>query len=485
MHTRWFLNMVGTLRKRYQTTLRGVEKRLDHPALDLPLPAPVSRRVTTIIVVGLTLGLGWSVLARVDVVVTSRGKLEPLSASQAIQSRAGGEITTVEVREGQQVQQGQLLMTLDKKNLLSRLDALTRQKALLSREVEVLRAARQGKFMLSGNNLSPELSNQIQERLLLIAQITGNPNGLAPNQLQRFSLFRQQVQNQLGISSLRVTALSTQIAGAASQVASTAGRLRIERESVGRLQPLVKAGAISRDNFLQRALNVSSLENQVVQSNVQQSELESNRLQAQADGNQAVGEIYRGLQGELAAIDTKFDGVIKDNQQQLIQLNSQLEQTKLDVEQQDLKSPVNGVVFDLGQRVPGVLAQSGQVLLQVVPNESLIARVQVANKDIGAIRTGMPVEVRTDAFPFTEFGSVKGVVSKVGSDALPVDQTGQTTAFPVEVRLDKQFLEKGSEHLMLTPGMALTANIKVASRPPLSYVFGEVVKAFDSLRSAR
>ena len=112
--------MVGTLRKRYQTTLRGVEKRLDHPALDLPLPAPVSRRVTTIIVVGLTLGLGWSVLARVDVVVTSRGKLEPLSASQAIQSRAGGEITTVEVREGQQVQQGQLLMTLDKKPLLSR-----------------------------------------------------------------------------------------------------------------------------------------------------------------------------------------------------------------------------------------------------------------------------------------------------------------------------------------------------------------------------
>ena len=120
-------------------------------------------------------------------------------------------------------------------------------------------------------------------------------------------------------------------------MASTAGRLRIERESVGRLQPLVKAGAISRDSFLQRALNVSSLENQVVQSNVQQSELESNRLQAQADGNQAVGEIYRGLQGELAAIDTKFDGVIKDDQQQLIQLNSQLEQTKLDVEQQDLK----------------------------------------------------------------------------------------------------------------------------------------------------
>ena len=120
-----------------------------------------------------------------------------------------------------------------------------------------------------------------------------------------------------------------------------------------------------------------------------------------------------------------------------------------------------------------------------MPNESLIARVQVANKDIGAIRAGMPVEVRTDAFPFTEFGSVKGVVSKVGSDALPVDQTGQTTAFPVEVRLDKQFLEKGSEHLILTPGMALTANIKVASRPPLSYVFGEVVKAFDSLRSAR
>jgi hemolysin D len=125
------------------------------------------------------------------------------------------------------------------------------------------------------------------------------------------------------------------------------------------------------------------------------------------------------------------------------------------------------------------------VLMQVVPSESLIARVQVANKDIGTLREGMPVEIRVDAFPFTEFGSIQGVVNRVGSDAIPVDRAGQETVFPVEVKLEQQFLEKQGVRHVLTPGMAVTANIKVESRPPIAFVFGEIVKAFDGLRSAR
>lgn len=484
-NNRWFRNMVGTLQKRYQSNLEGAEKALDNPALDLPLPSTMSRRTTTIIVMGLTLATGWGFLARVDVVVSSRGKLEPLSASQAIQSRTGGMITSIQVREGEQVEKEQLLMQIDKKPLLTRKDALTRQRDLLVKEVEVLRAAREGRFVLSGEGLSPELRNRVQDRLLLVAQITGDDSGLAPAQHQRYQLFRQQLQNQVSINSLRVSALQTQVSGADAQLSTTSGRLKVEQEIVDRLQPLVKAGAISRNSYLQRVLEVSNLENQVVQNRVQKSELMSNAMQAQADGSQTVGQFFQGLQRELAAIDTQIDTVIKDDQRQLIQINAQLEQTNLDLEQQDLRSPVTGVVFDLGQRVPGVLAQPGQVLLQVVPNESLIARVQVANKDIGSIREGMPVEVRIDAFPFTEFGSVKGVVSKVGSDAVPIDRTGQATAFPVEIRLDKQFLEKRQERFNLTPGMATSANIKIESRAPISFVFGEIVRAFDGLRSAR
>ena len=91
-----------------------------------------------------------------------------------------------------------------------------------------------------------------------------------------------------------------------------------------------------------------------------------------------------------------------------------LSQTQLDLKAQDLRAPVDGVVFELGPKLPGVVSQPGQTLLQVVPNESLTAQVRVANADIANIRVGMPVDVRIDAYPFTEFGSVKGSCLKSG-----------------------------------------------------------------------
>jgi HlyD family secretion protein len=132
------------------------------------------------------------------------------------------------------------------------------------------------------------------------------------------------------------------------------------------------------------------------------------------------------------------------------------------------------------------VAQPGQTLLQVVPDESLTARVQVANADIANIRIGMPVDIRVDAYPFTEYGSVKGVVSKVGSEAVRLsEQVPGATIFPVEVRLERQFLERKSERLSLTPGMSLAAMIKVRQRAPISYVTEEITKAFDGVQSVR
>jgi hemolysin D len=113
-------------------------------------------------------------------------------------------------------------------------------------------------------------------------------------------------------------------------------------------------------------------------------------------------------------------------------------------------------------------------------------RVQVANADIANIREGMPVDVRVDAYPFTEYGAVTGVVTKVGSEAVSLsNQPGGPTVFPVEVRLEQQFLERGNERHTLLPGMSLAANIQVRERAPISYVAEELIKAFDSMQSVR
>jgi HlyD family secretion protein len=214
--------------------------------------------------------------------------------------------------------------------------------------------------------------------------------------------------------------------------------------------------------------------------------LQVNQIQARVEEGKALNEIQQDLQRQLAELDAQFATTIKENQRQLIQVNSQLNQTKIDLKNQDLRAPVDGVVFNLGPKLPGVVAQAGQALLQVVPNESLTARVQVANSDIANIRVGLPVDVRIDAYPFTEFGSVKGVISKVGSEAVKLNNDDpRPPSFPVEIRLERQFLERKNERFTLTPGMSLNAMIKVRQRAPISYVTEEITKAFDGFKSVR
>jgi len=77
-------------------------------------------------------------------------------------------------------------------------------------------------------------------------------------------------------------------------------------------------------------------------------------------------------------------------------------------------------------------------------------------------------------------------VLKVGSEAIKVsEQAPGATVFPVEVQLDRQFLERQSQRFALTPGMSLAAMIKVRQRAPISYVAEEITKAFDGVKSVK
>lgn len=501
MHQRLFSPFTA-IRTRYRKMLERVEQDIETKATGLPPAANWTTRVTQVILIGMVVGVGWSVLARIDVVVNSSGKLEPESQSQVIQSKNGGTVTAVLVREGETVKQGQLLLQLDKTSLYNQLQQLLLQRNRLVQEIAVLRTARQGRSLASLQpnlaKLSPELVNQVQTRLLLVAQITGNPSNLDAEQRQRFDLFQQQLRDRRSLSSLQKSNLQTQIREAEAQIDQTGFQLQTEQELLTKLRPLVEQGALPRLNLLQRSVSVSDLQKQLTQGNLQKQRLQMGQLQSQVEDAKLLNDTQQDLQRQLAELDSRFDTIIKDSQRQLIQVSSQLNQVQLDLKQQDLRAPVDGVVFELKPKLPGVVAQPGQSLLQVVPNETLIARVQVANADIANIRAGMPVDVRIDAYPFTEFGSIKGFVSKVGSEAIKVNEppAGSTGAagptgpagasvFPVEVRLDRQFLERKSERFLLTPGMSVVAMIRVRQRAPISYVTEEITKAFDGAKSVR
>jgi hemolysin D len=477
-------NPLRVLQNHHEAIVQNIEEEANGGALSLPQPAIWVERITQVMLLGITVAGVWSIAARVDVVVAARGKLEPVSQTQGVQSQVGGVVTSVMVKEGEIVKKGQLLMQLDKSPLYTQLESLSEQQGELLQEVAALRKARQG--TVATGDLSPELKNQVQERSLLLAQLSGNPSGLAPEQQQRYALFQQQLDSQRSINRLQTSTLNAQIATTNSQADQTAYQLQVEQGQLEQLQPLAESGAIARAEVMKRAVDVSALQSRIDQANLQKSQLQLSQQQAEVETQRIQATAYQSVQQQLASLDSQFDATVKTNERQLLQIAAQLKQVQHDLKSQDLRAPVDGAVFNLVHKLPGVVAQPAQVLLQVVPSESLVARIQVANADIANLQEGMTVDVRIDAYPFTEFGAVEGTVTRISREALPSSPQapGQTT-FPVEVKLKTQVLDRQGKPLTLVPGMTIAANVKVRSRAPISYVADELIKAWDSLRSTR
>ena len=182
-------------------------------------------------------------------------------------------------------------------------------------------------------------------------------------------------------------------------------------------------------------------------------------------------------------------------QSELADLNGRLVESKVTLRYQQLKSPVDGVVFDLKPTSSGFTAQSTQTVMKVVPTGTLEAKVEVPSNKIGFVQVpyGCPedldvcmnADISIDSFPSSDFGVLKGKVTRIGSDALEPDpqEQRQELSFPVTIQLDDQQLKLNSGSVLpLQVGMSLTANIKLRKVSYLQLLLGEFQDKAESLQ---
>ena len=180
---------------------------------------------------------------------------------------------------------------------------------------------------------------------------------------------------------------------------------------------------------------------------------------------------------------------------ELADFNGRLVESKVTLRYQQLKSPVDGVIFDLKPTSSGFTAQSTQTVMKVVPIASLEANVEVPSSKIGFVQVpqGCPenldvcmnADISIDSFPASDFGVLQGKVTRIGSDALEPDpqEQRQELSFPVTIQLDDQQLKlKSGSSLPLQVGMSLTANIKLRKVSYLQLLLGEFQDKAESLQ---
>ena len=232
--------------------------------------------------------------------------------------------------------------------------------------------------------------------------------------------------------------------------------LLLQRELLDRYRKLAEQGASPEIQLLQQQDRV-----QQVLGQLQQIKVDRRRQQAQQD------QQIQNLKSDLA------------------QLRSQRTGQTVKLRYQEIRSPVDGVVFELKPAATGFVAQGSEPVMTIVPVDTLEARVEVPSNKIGFIYQGQSSDLSIDSYSANDFGILEGVVRKIGSDALPPNPaTGQSFyRFPVDIQLKSQSLVlKDGQTLPLQVGMSLTANIKLRK---VSYL-QLILKSFgDSTQSLR
>jgi hemolysin D len=291
---------------------------------------------------------------------------------------------------------------------------------------------------------------------------TSQQRQLSLRQSQR--LKESQLQTKLDQLQLKRIELSRYLDMNTQELIKLESTLALDQEIMSRLESLSREGAVGELQYLQQRNKVREGEGQLMQTR-------ADRLRQKVILQQGLQQ----LEGEVAAI-----------KGELADISTQLTEADVTLKYQALRSPVNGVVFDLKPKAPGFAAQGAETIMKIVPFDRLEAQVEIASSNIGFVRKGMPVDISIDSFPATDFGVLEGTVKQIGSDALPPEpaQGEQEYRFPARITLASQQLKlRSGRKLPLQVGMSLTANIKLRKVSYLQLLLGSFRDKADSLRA--
>ncbi len=450
----------------------GTEELLD------ALPKVWSRSLLYVLVGFIAVGVPWSMVSTIDETGSARGKIEPLGSVRKLDSITGGKVTTVNVKEGDKVSAGQILLKLDNdtvkpelegtKQKLAGLENQVLQLELLKKQIELTARTQEQQNQSQASEKKAQVNQAIQD--LNAKQSTYNLQKLEKQAL--LNQAKQQIQTFL------------------NEQKSAETRLDIDRNQVERYSKLLKDGAVSAaqiDN-LRKEQQESKRVYEKTGSDIKQAQLrlaeETNRYQTtmsqlQSDIQQAklrLSEQNSGYQsavnaGKLALLKTSEQ--IKDLQRQINSKKSEIAQTKsqitslnIQIQQRIVRSPIDGIVFELPVTKPGEVLQPGQRIAKIAPeNSGFVLKATMPVKEAGFLKTGIPVKVKLDAYPFQEYGILPGKVSWISPDSKVKQQAlPGTESYEVRIALNKPYIQNGSRRIPLSPGQTANAEVIVRRR---------------------
>ncbi|MFZ3124189.1 MAG: HlyD family type I secretion periplasmic adaptor subunit [Acidovorax sp.] len=394
----------------------------------------------------------WAAFAPLDEGVPAAGMVAIDTKRKAVQHLSGGIVQEVLVREGDEVQEGQLLIRLDS--------------AVARANYESVRQRYLGLRAMQGRLLA-EQSGQ--------AAIVFHPDLVAAS---TDPLIRQQMQNQEQLFMTRRSLLRSDLQSIEESIQGQEGllqaykgmlenrtsQLRLINEELGHLRGLVKEGYAPRNRQLE-------MERMVADTSTAIADLQGNMVRAV----RTIGELRQRALSRQQEYRKEVETQLADVSREVLSDNEKLRAVTDDLARTEIKAPAGGQVVGLVVQTVGGVVQPGQKLMDIVPKGApLLLEAHVAPHLIDRVHTDLPVDVRFSSFAHSPQLVVGGKVVSISADLLTEPQTNVSYYLArVQVTPD------GLKHLgkrQLQPGMPVEVIFKTGERSMLTYLLHPLTK---------
>ncbi|MDX6914355.1 HlyD family type I secretion periplasmic adaptor subunit [Pectobacterium carotovorum] len=389
----------------------------------------------------------WALFAPLDKGVMVNGSVVISGNRKVVQHNQGGIVDKIQVKDGDRVEAGQILLTLNE------VDARSASEGLDGQYLQLV--AREGRLLAEQQRLSDMV---MTPRLQPLAE---KPEMNMITALQR-DLLRSRQQ------SLRLEA-----EGMRSSIAGMEASLSAQRQVMTSKQK-------QRETLEQQLQGLRSLaaENYVPRNKM----LENERLLAQLNGDiaQLAGDINRtrrDIEQQTLLIaqrqqeyDKEVNSELAEVRALLSDVGSKKEKADFNLANIQMRAPVSGTVVGLKVFTEGGVIAPGQTLLEIVPDDQpLLVDARLPVELVDKIWPGLPVELQFVAFNQSTTPRVAGTVELLSADRL-LDERDGSPYYSLRVMVDDAG-KRALEGLEIKPGMPVQGFVRTGERSFVNYLF--------------
>ena len=385
--------------------------------------------------------LVWSSWAEVDEVTRGDGRVIPSGKNQKVENLEGGIIKEINVKTGDVVKRGDVLMRIDATGFSSNLGELEVRRDTL--EAQNFRLRHELKVDDAGPLIFPDSLKMRAPTTVAIES-------------QLYQTRRSSLEQQISILNERVEQRNRELAELASNLVRLKENQALAKEEEALKKPLAERGIVPKTDLIRLQREVADLRGQIAVANQTKPRLEAAVREAEALVKDQRLSFRREAQVKLSERAAEFAVV-----------SQSIRGASDRVNRAEIIAPVGGIVYAVNVNTIGGVVSAGESLVEIVPQEdTLLVEAKVKPSDIAFVHPGQPALVKITAYDFSIYGGLDGEVQQISADSA-VDEATNEVFYLVKIKTLTNQLGGNKNNLSIIPGMVASVDILTGKKSVL------------------